>query len=267
MTITGTAGYALATGDTERTRLLAQCEIHRGEAGRLLDRFPITGGRVLDVGCGPLGVLDLLAERAGPTCTVVGLDREARFLVMAAESLGGAHPTPELVAGDATATGLPADSFDLVHERTVLNNVPDPGAVVAEMARVTRPGGYVVLQDMDWVSWTCQPAHPAWGLLATAAAQAWAGNVYVGRRLPDLLRRSGLVDVEVDAHVRTWRTGDPCQSLLLRFAESYRDRILDDGLLTEAEFDACVRGLTAHLAHPNTFTLYATLFQAWGRKP
>jgi SAM-dependent methyltransferase len=261
--------YGLGVSEAERARLLAQCEIHRGEAESLVDRVGVgPGWRAVDVGCGPLGVLDILADRVGPTGSVTGIDREGRYLAMAATSLGerGVGGV-ELARADATATGLPGASFDLVHERLVLNNVAHPQDIVAEMARLARPGGYVALQDMDWISWTCEPAHPAWQRLSAAAAAAWTGDVFLGRRLPALLRRAGLTDIGVAAHTRVWRPGDPYQTLLLRFTEIYRDRILDLGALPERELDRCISELTAHLARPDTFTLYATLFQAWARKP
>jgi SAM-dependent methyltransferase len=154
-----------------------------------------------------------------------------------------------------------------VHERLVLNNVPRPEDVVAEMARLAAPGGYVAVQDVDWFSWTCSPAHPDWRRLTAAAAAAWSGNVHIGRRLPSLLRAAGLVDVELDVHTRVFRPGEPYHRLLVRFVEIHRDRILAAGALTAGELDESVRRLDAHLAHPDTFTLYATLFQVWGRKP
>jgi len=100
-----------------------------------------------------------------------------------------------------------------------------------------------------------------------AVAAAWVGDVFVGRRLPGLLRDAGLVDVAADAHIRIWSPGDPYQKLLLRFAEIYRARILAGGTLTEAELDDCVHQLDVHLDRADTFTLYPTFFQAWGRKP
>jgi len=254
--------YGLGVSDAERARLLYQCEIHRAEAERLIDRIGVgPGWRAIDIGCGPLGILDTLAERVGPSGTVVGVDRERRYLDLV--ELAGV----ELVEADATATGLPAGSFDIVHERLVLNNVARPADVVAEMARLARPGGYVALQDVDWISWTCEPDHPAWRRLLAAAADAWTGDVFLGRRLPALLRGAGLVDVEVSAHARVWRPGDPYHDLLLRFAAIYRERIVDRGMLSERQLDECVAELTAHLANPETITLYATLFQAWGRTP
>jgi SAM-dependent methyltransferase len=261
--------YSLGNADAERSRLLFQCEIHRGEAEALFDRIGVgPGWSALDVGCGPLGVLDLLSDRVGPTGQVVGLDREPRFLAMAAPSvrercLGNV----ELLRAGADATGLPSGSFDLVHERLLLNNVPRPVDVVAEMARLTCSGGWVAVQDMDWISWTCVPAHPDWNRLADAAAAAWSGDVRIGRRLPGLLRAAGLVEVEVDAHIRVFRPDHPYHRLLLRFAAIHRSRILDTGAVLAADLDEATRRLRDHLAEPDGFTLYATLFQAWGRKP
>ena len=261
--------YSLGVDDAERARLLAQCALHRGEATELLDRIGLpAGARALDLGCGPLGVLDLLAERVGPAGRITGVDREARFLRMAAEELRGRGlGAVELVVADAADTGLPGAAFDLVHERLVLVNVPRPEDVLAEMVRLTRPGGCVAVADVDWLTWTCLPEHPDWPRLTAAAAAVWSGDVHIGRRLPALLRAAGLVDVQVLASTRTFRPGEPYQRLLLRFAEIHRDRILEDGTLTAIELDGCVRRLGAHLDHPHTFTLYATLFQAWGRKP
>ena len=256
--------YSLGVDDAERARLLAQCALHAAEAALLLDRTGVgPGAHVLDLGCGPLGVLDLLAERVGDHGRVVGVDREERYLAMArseldARGLAGV----ELAAGDATGTGLPAASFDLVHERLLLNNVPDPGAVVAEMVRLARPGGCVALQDVDWLTWTCLPEHPDWDRLARAVASAWSGDVHLGRRAPALLAAAGLVDVQVVAHLRVFRPGEPYHRLLLRFAELHRERLGDPGALNDA-----VSRLDAHLSAPGTVTLYATLFQTWGRRP
>lgn len=265
--MTVTTDYSLGADDAERARLLAQCALHRAEAELLVDRVGVAPGwRALDVGCGPLGVLDVLAERVGTPGTVVGLDREARFLAMAARTLRERGLTQVgLVEADAAGTGLATGSFDLVHERLLLVNVPRPEEVVAEMARLTRRGGFVAAQDVDWLSWTCVPAHPDWDRLAAAAAAVWSGDVHVGRRLPALLRGAGLVDVEVDAHARVFRPGHPYHRLLLRFVEIHRSPILAAGY-GPADLDA-VRRLAAHLDRPDTFTLYATLVQAWGRKP
>lgn len=268
---TTTGSYLLGADDPERARLLAQAETYRAATAALLDRIGVTPGqRALDVGCGPLGVLDLLADRAGPD-GVVGLDREPRMLAMAERSLAERGVAGvRLVQGDATRTGLPDAAFDLVHERLVLVNVPRPEEVVAEMVRLTRPGGWVVLQDADVATWTCEPPLPAWDRLRGAVVAAWEANGldrHVGRRLGTLLRRAGVVDVELEADVRVLRHGHPLQRQLLAFAQLFRDRVLAAGALSAAELDDLLDATGAHLADPATDVVHLTQFRAWGRRP
>ena len=263
--------YILGADDSELARLMTQAEIHRPEAEALLDRVPIdVGDRALDLGCGPLGVLDLLSERAGSTGEVVGLDNESRMIALAQHAIAERElRNVTLLQGDAYASGLAADSFDLVHERLVLNNVTAPEAVVWEMVRVVRPGGWVALQDVDWVTWTCEPAHPAWNeLLAalTATRQAAGLDPFIGRRLPALLRGAGMVDVNVHAHQYIWRPEDLYQTLLVKFVAIHRERITEGGYMTSERVDELTAELEQHLAQPETLVIYTPLFQAWGRK-
>jgi ubiquinone/menaquinone biosynthesis C-methylase UbiE len=271
MTITN-HDYALGASEAEQARLLAQGEMHRREADLLIDRIGVgPGWRTIDIGCGPLGVLDILADRVGPSGAVVGLDNESRMLGLATSVLAERNLADvELVQADAADTGLPADSFDLVHERLVVLNVPNPEETVAEMVRLARPGGYVALQDFDAVSWLCEPPHPAWERLMTPFAAAWraAGlDLTRSRTLPAMLRRAGLVDVEVDVHVHGASAGDRSAMLFPHLLGLFRERILALDALTEAELDDCLGALTSHLEQPGTFTIHPTLIQAWGRKP
>jgi hypothetical protein len=91
--------------------------------------------------------------------------------------------------------------------------------------------------------------------------------VFIGRRLPALLRGAGLTGVEVDADLRLWPPVNPYQSLLLKFIGIHRDQLIDNGLLAAGELDASVADLAAHLAHPDTYVIYTPMFQSWGRKP
>jgi len=145
--------------------------------------------------------------------------------------------------------------------------VPQPAAVVAEMVRLIRPGGHVAVQDVDWLTWTCLPEHADWNVLREKAAAVWSGDVHLGRRLPALLRGAGLVDVEMVPHLRVFRPGEPYHRLLVRFVALHRARILDHGSTNAAEVDAAVARLEEHLDDPSTVVLYATFFQAWGRRP
>jgi ubiquinone/menaquinone biosynthesis C-methylase UbiE len=83
-----TAPYALLGGLSEQQRLIAQALSLEPQAGILLDQIVIKpGARAVDVGCGPLGIMNLLSERVGAGGLVVGIDREPRFIAIARDEL------------------------------------------------------------------------------------------------------------------------------------------------------------------------------------
>ena len=201
---TGRAGYLLGNADPEVRRLVDQARLFERELAWLfagLDAAP--GGAAIDIGCGPIGILPTLARHVGPAGRVVGVDRDPVMLTHAAAECGERGlVNVELVQGDACSTGLASGSFDLAHVRLVLVNVADPAAVVAEAVRHVRPGGLVVLQEVDWLSWQCEPAHAAWDELQGLLRRLWASRGFdpcIGRRLPRLLADAGVVDISAVA--------------------------------------------------------------------
>jgi ubiquinone/menaquinone biosynthesis C-methylase UbiE len=264
--------YILGVDESERSRLLMQSEIHRAQSERLLERFGVRrGGRVIDIGCGPLGVLDVLSTMVGDDGCAIGLDNEPRMIAHARQTIGERDLTNvELVLADGADTGIEADSLDLAHERLVLINHPAPHDIVREMTRIVCPGGWVTIEEVDTLSWTCEPAHPAWTELLEAFNGAWSAadeDPFIGRRLPALLRGAGLTDIGFDADVLIWHTGHPYQTLLLTFISMLRDRIVRGGFIDGRGVDLLVAETELHLSKPDTHVRHPLFFQAWGRKP
>jgi SAM-dependent methyltransferase len=260
--------YMLGDSQAERRRLIAQAALMEDEAGWLLQRLDIpAGGRAVDIGCGPVGILPQLSARVGPTGEVVGLDRHADMLDHAARTCAEL-PNVTLELGDAVATELPRRTFDLAHIRLVLVNVPDPLAVLREAAAIVRPGGTVAAQEVDWLSWQCEPAHPAWTRLREILTALWRSrnlDPFIGRRLPAMLEAVGLVDVRAMSHAGVDSADDWYQRLLISFAGMFRGRIVDAGLADVDELDLLVAELGEHLATPGTVVVRALTVQAWGR--
>src|SRR5262249_55575277 len=143
----------------------------------------------------------------------------------------------QIVGGDARRTGLPHSRFDLVHERLLLINVPDPDAVLAEMIRLVRPGGYVITQEIDTGSRLCEPPHPAWDRLLEAwkiIGSELGKDLFIGRRFPSLLKRAGLSNVGTHAHALVYRGDHPYKMHLLWFIALGQERILNKGLFSSA---------------------------------
>jgi ubiquinone/menaquinone biosynthesis C-methylase UbiE len=271
MSSTHSQSYPLGGTSTERDRLLSQAEQYEPTANWLLDQIGVQDGwRAVDIGCGPIGILNLLSQRVGPSGTVIGLEREQRFVEMArAEIVKRGLSNVTMVQGDGLNTGLEKGSFDLVHERLVLINVSAREAFLTEMLSLLRPGGTVALEDVDNVSWLCQPAHPSWDVLLNAfhtVFHAGGGDGYVGRRLPVLLHAAGVENIQTKVTVETPPLGDYRRTHLLSLIDSVRDKIIANKVLDEAKLNEHREALSQHLKDPGTTVIDKLLVQCWGRK-
>jgi SAM-dependent methyltransferase len=264
--------YALGSSHGESVRLQRQADELAADSATLLDRVGLRPRQsAIDLGCGPRGILDLLAGRVSPEGRVVGLDADPAHTAMAAEfATGRGLSGVEIITADARRTGLPSGSFDLVHARTLLVNVPEPARVVAEMARLTRPGGWVVSMEPDSEYAMCYPPHPAFTRLCEIFPLVFGRNGAdhtIGRRVPELLRQVGLEDVGVEARVQMYPPGNTRRTNRLELVRSMRPQILEMGLIGEAELDELDAAARAHLDDPHTVAVFGLLFLAWGRKP
>jgi Methyltransferase domain len=260
--------YPLERRAGEIERLHVQGAAMAPDCAIMLDRIGVgPGWRCLDLGCGPRGITDLLADRVGANGRVVGLDADATFLDYGRGHAGG---RAEFVQGNVYATGLPPGTFDLVHTRFVASTAGDPEALLREAIRLVRPGGVVAMQEPDMATLVCNPPHPAWDRLRAALVGAFAAvgsDISLGRRLYALVRQAGLADVQYRPFLIGVRSGDPMIDYLPSTVESLRSTILDRGLMTSHPLDLALADCRAHLRNPDTsFTLYAVA-QVWGRTP
>lgn len=272
MTSAQSVSYPLGGTQTELGRLLTQAEAYEPQANWLLDQIGVQAGwRTVDIGCGPIGILNLLSQRVGPRGSVIGLEREARFVEMAkteAEKRGLVNV--QMIEADALKTGLEKESFDLVHERLVMINISARDAFLTEMLSLLRPGGTVALEDVDNVSWLCQPAHPSWDILLNAfhtVFHAGGGDGFIGRRLPALLRAASVQNIQIKVTVETPILGDYRRTHLISLIDSIREKVIAKGLLNEAELKEHREALVRHLNDPTTTVVDKLLVQSWGQKP
>jgi trans-aconitate methyltransferase len=86
--IDANAVYSLGSSSGESHRLVQQAEELRNASVMLLDRVDLGPGvTAIDVGCGPVGILDLLSDRVGPTGRVVGVDADPNHVAMATQMI------------------------------------------------------------------------------------------------------------------------------------------------------------------------------------
>jgi SAM-dependent methyltransferase len=149
----------------------------------------VPGDRVLDLGSGPGVDLAALAGVVGPTGRAVGLDRSPAMTTASA----AAAPDAAVVLGDGRALPFGSGTFAGVWARAVLIHTPTPAAAIAELARVVRPGGRVVLSEPDHGTHIVATDEVDVFERVRAHRRTAFRNPLVGRDLPALAVAAGLV--------------------------------------------------------------------------
>ena len=204
------------------------------------------GMDLLDVGCGPASITADLAERVAPG-RVVGLDAAAGALEAARATLRerGLSEQVELTCGDIMALPFEDASFDVVHAHQVLQHLADPVGALAEMRRVTRPGGIVAVRDAVYsaMTWFPEPAGmEQWRSVYMATARANGGEPDAGSRLLSWARAAGFADASASAS--TWCYATPAdrawqsQTWAQRCLTSFGPRAVELGLADRADLEA-----------------------------
>ena len=116
----------------------------------------------------------------------------------------------------------------------------------------------------------CYPPHPAWDRLAQislSTRRADGADLFIGRRLPGLLRRAGLAGIGVEAKADIYPAGHPRRTIRADLVRSMRSKILAAGIASERELDEVDQAVREHLSDPGALMLPHLLFLAWGRNP
>ncbi len=184
---------------------------------------------ILDVGCGTGEITSRIA-RLFPEARVTGVDLLEPHLALARSRYAGLGDRVQFRRADAFELPFERASFDLVVCRHVLQAVPQPERVLAELVRVARPGArlHLLLEDYDMIH-----AAPArldvgsfWHVAPRVLAGATGVDTHIGRNVHRHLRALPLDDVRIDyAIVDTQRVPRETFAAII---EAWRDGYADD---------------------------------------
>jgi len=161
------------------------------------------GMEVLDVGCGTGAVTRILAERVSPG-RVVGLDLSEERLSVARElAKERGVSNVEYIRADVRALDLEEQQFDLAYSRCLFQYLPAQAGLdtLAEMKRLARPGGTVVVADLDGNHLYRYPLDEEWEEILEKVLghlQKTGFDAFVGRKLYSMFRKIGFQDIQVD---------------------------------------------------------------------
>ena len=226
------------------------------------------GANVLSVGCGP-GVILRALSNLDSSIRATGIDVSEGRLQQARER-NRENSRVSFVCGDAQSMEFRSDSFDLVYCRMLLQYLKEKEQAVSEMARVCKPGGTVLLQDLDGQLLWHYPE--SCGVQCTlekvvAALSATGFDPFVGRKLFWLARNAGLTNIGVQVECYHLIAGEADPHILqqwelkLEIAKPQLARVLG----SEREAEEQSLAFLEYLRRPDTLT-YSTVFTVAGEK-
>ena len=260
--------YVIRGGVEGRERLRLLAEALAPATRSLLAEAGVRPGSVcLDVGCGGGDVTRELARAAGPSGRVLGVDLdEVKLGIARRECAEAGLGNVAFAACDVTAWES-SDVFDVIYARFLLTHLADPGRLLRSLRPRLRPGGRIIVEDIDFRGHFAEPACPAFDRyveLYTKSVENRGADANIGPRLPGLLREAGFEDVRM----RLTQPGGLDVRVKLMAAmtfESISETILRDGLIGEDELRRAIEELYAFCGDPDTVVAGPRVIQAWGR--
>ncbi len=223
------------------------------------------GMSVLDCGCGPGTITQGLAQLVAPG-DVVGCDIE-EGMVERAIALAEPRNLPNLRFQVGNILDLPFedDTFDAVLSCAVTEHLSEPVKAMAELRRVTKPGGVLGITRTDWSDPLVSPPCPALSRffeLFERGFQLQGGSMNSGRHLGGMLREAGWSVEEFFGAFSGSSTPQSVNTMAAGWAEWIEnlplfDRAIEEGWVDRPTLDAMAAEIREWAAQPGTFAATA----------
>ncbi len=214
--------------------------------------------RAADIGCGTGTMSRWLAERMGAGTKVDSIDiSEDQLNVARAFQPAAGAATITYSLASAYETNLPDAQYDIVFVRLVLCHLKEAGEAVAAMAKLLKPGGRLVIIDMDMFSFLAMPPsehYQRWLEVARAHQRNIGVDYAVGTRLHELLCSVGLETTFLAADQPIYN-GGPGKHLWENTWRNALPYVVEAGSATPAEGAELIAGMAAHDTRERKFRL------------
>lgn len=196
------------------------------------------GDSVLDVGCGPGSDTIHLAQLVGAVGEVVGIDNDEDMVAQANRRAltAGLVDLVKHKQGNATSLPFSEPRFDSARSERLFQHLICPEHALSEMARVTKPNGWIVVLDTDWGTFSINSSLPeVERRIVQFSNENCLNNGYSGRRLARLFRGQGLRDISVEVFV--YQITDYALGREVTVLDERETEALAAGVITEDELD------------------------------
>jgi ubiquinone/menaquinone biosynthesis C-methylase UbiE len=161
---------------------------------------PKIGDSILDVGCGTGADVMALASLVGNAGRAIGVDNSEIMIAEARQRSAGSGLPVEWRLGDAQCLDFADNTFDGCKAERIFVHIEDPHKLLTEMIRVVRPGGRIIVFDIDGDALIINTSDRALNRKTTHTICDSLRNGWIGRQLPSMMRGSGLEETFIIPH-------------------------------------------------------------------
>lgn len=206
--------------------------LDRVTTARIAGLRDLNGARCLEIGAGGGSIAIWLAERVGPTGSVVATDIKPHHIPV--------HPNLTVLRHDLVAEPIPEGAYDLIHARLVLGHLPQRREVLARLAQSLAAGGVLLVEDWHSTETGKVLAAPSEyaARLYTIYQETIGAKVFTaygtdrtwGRQIHTAMVEDGLADVDTVVSGQSWNGGSAGCQLAASNLDHMRDKLLAAGL-------------------------------------
>ena len=263
--------YVLGTDPLELARLRLQQRVWGSVTDALLDRVGIpAGARVLDAGCGPGLVTEVLRRRVGDSGHVTSVDGSPAYLATLRERVAEAGwDNVDVREGQLETIDLGPGSYDRIFLRWVLSFLPDPQAIVDRLAKALTPGGILIVQDYNHEGVSLFPRSTGFDAMIRATRALYetkGGDTWIAGRLPGLLRGAGLEVVDQRPNVICGGPESPAFRWADSFFPTFSEVFENAGLVTPEERQQFLADWSARKSDPDALFFSPIVLDIAARK-
>jgi SAM-dependent methyltransferase len=235
----------------------------------LLQRAGIREGLYcLDLGCGAGEVSFQIAALVGPTGRVVGMDMDSVKLDIARKR-AAREGTANLDFQQGNAFEWSQDSvYDLIYVRFLLTHLPGRQRVVPNLLRALRPGGVLVVEDIEisgFVSYPPNAAHDRFLDLYRDVVRCRGGDADIGPKLFSMLHAAGVQDLNLSIVYPEHKEGSGKDVSFLTLI-GISEALLEEKLIEESEIQMMLAEIDRYSRDPLSIVCGPRVFQVWGHR-
>jgi ubiquinone/menaquinone biosynthesis C-methylase UbiE len=262
--------YVIRGGIEGRERLRVVSRVMRPSTLQLFERAGLPQGACcLDVACGGGDVTLDIARLVGLEGRVIGVDVDDTKLQLARDEAAQLRLPNVEFQNCLIGSGQLAGAFDVAYCRFLLTHLRDPLSALREIRAALKPGGLLMVVDIDFTGYFCYPYTPGqhrYVHLYSETVRRRGGYPDIGPRLPNLLMESGFENVQVNVVQPAGLEGE-VKLLAPITLENIADAVIAENVATADEIRSLVGELYEFARNPKTLGAVPRIIESWGTTP